>query len=135
MADASNPPGDIPKNVRTFLLTNIDSVGLLETLLILHEQPNREWTPDEINLELRSTLGAVKVRLARLRGLRLASRSAEGRYRYAPDNETKAIAINDLAGFYRQYRLRVIDLLLSNLNQLRDFSDSFRLWEDKDDDR
>jgi hypothetical protein len=127
--------GDIPAPVRSFLRTHVDSVGLLEVLLFLHAHPSRAWTPAELNAELRSNLSSIAFRLARLRTLGLASQSAppESAYRYAPSSPSLAATVDALAATYRQYRLRIIDLLLSKLDQLKNFSDSFRLWEEKED--
>lgn len=135
MTEESNPAGDIPGHVKNFLRSRIDSVGLLEVLLLLHAQPERSWTVDEANAELRSSRSSVAFRLARLASLALVTSSPppDRRYRYAPTSKTDRSTVDDLAACYQRYRLRVIDLLLSKLDQLKDFSDSFRLWEEKDD--
>lgn len=134
MTDAPKPEG-IPPNVKLFLRSHIDSVGLLEILLLLHETDDREWSADDVNLRLQSSLSSVQNRLGKLESHGLISVSAaKGTrvYRYSPRTEEVAKAVTDLAATYKNYRIRVIDFVFSPPDQLKDFSDSFRFREDKE---
>lgn len=124
---------DIPEDVRAFVRSSIDSVELLNVLLLLRENAERDWTAEELSAELRSSPGSIARRLAHLQRRRLAA-SAAGRYRYAAAARADAL-VQRLLELYHERRTTVIDLIFSSPpDPLRSFSDAFKVG-DHDDDR
>jgi hypothetical protein len=75
----------IPREVQRFVAERIDSVGLLEVLLLLESDPARTWSVPEVSAALRSerTWAEVQLEYLRVEGLLLAD-GQEPRYRYDP---------------------------------------------------
>ena len=133
MSDATPKPGHISDETKAFLRSNVDSVGTLEILLLLHASPERGWTTQELNDELRSSLTSVESRVLRLVTKNLVSaQGIPNVYRYAPPAPKVAAVVDGLAVLYENFRLRVIDLLFTGTDQIQNFSDSFRIKENRD---
>lgn len=62
----------------------IDSVGALDLLLLVHGQRQRDWGTDELCAALRGPSRWVANRIARFEELGLLTEVSEGRYRYRP---------------------------------------------------
>ena len=95
----------IPGEVRRFIAAHLDSVSALETLLLLHGQPDRSWTADDVARALVSKPQAAAGFLRHLRDHGLVSEH-EGRFRYAPHR-----AVDALAETYGTRRHTVIGLI------------------------
>ena len=129
---------DISPEVRAFIADYVGSVVQLETLLLLHGAPGREWTADDVAATLRVDRNWADAQLDAIchQGLaecRDASAPAP-RYRYAPRTAQLRAAIDALAKAYAERRVTVIGLIFAKpADNLRAFSDAFRLRKDKDD--
>ena len=98
-------PDRIPGDVRHFIAAHLDSVSALETLLLLHREPDRSWTADDVARALVSRPQAAAGFLRQLRDHGLVSEH-EGRFRYAPHR-----AVDALAETYASRRHTVIGLI------------------------
>lgn len=125
----------ISEDVKRFISAYIDSVELLEVLLLIRRVGEKEWSADSISRELRSNPSSVTKRLTDLRARGLVSVKEESPplYYYHPETEALDSAIQGLAEAYAERQARVIDLIFSKpIDTLRDFSDAFKLKrEDK----
>lgn len=123
----------ISEEVRRFISEYIDSVELLEVLLLLRRDPKREWSADAVSREIRSNPTSVMTRLNNLhsRGLLLMSETPTPLYRYQPKTDELDLAIKGLAQAYTERQARVIDLIFSKpIDMLRHFSDAFKFKKD-----
>jgi hypothetical protein len=121
---------ELPAEVVQFILSDINSVDQLEVLLLLREQPNKDWSPAEVSRALYTQPESAASRLADLRARGLVART-EGReplYRYQPVNARLRSLVDRLAQAYRQRRVSVISLIYSKpLDQVQAFADAFRI--------
>jgi hypothetical protein len=123
----------IPREVQRFVAERIDSVGLLEVLLLLESDPARTWSVPEVSAALRSerTWAEVQLEYLRVEGLLLAD-GQEPRYRYDPVRPEVEPAVAWLADAFETRRADVIKLIFSQRpsERLRAFSEAFRLRRD-----
>lgn len=98
-------PDSIPGDVRRFIAAHLDSVSALETLLLLHREPDRSWTAEDVARALVSKPQAATGFLRHLRDQGLASEH-DGRFRYAPHR-----AVDALAETYATRRHTVIGMI------------------------
>jgi hypothetical protein len=120
----------IPDVVRTFLAQNIESAELLETLLLVHSQPEREWSPEDVAQAIYTVPAGATRRLEQLVALGLATSDGAGspRYRYAPSNPRLGTDVDALAATYRQHRVAVVNLIYNQPpDPVRSFADAFKL--------
>ena len=124
--------------MKAFIAGYLDSVVQLETLLMLHAAPDREWEADDLARDLRIDRGWADGQLQGLceQGLAVCSDGPAGRrYRYAPDGASTRAAIDGLARAYAERRVTVIGLIFAKpADSLRAFSDAFRIRRDKEGD-
>ena len=121
---------EIPQAVRAFIAQNIDSAELLETLLLVHSAPEREWTPEDVARSIYTVPASAIRRLEQLVSMRLAHSNDEAHpaYRYAPGSAALADQVTALAAAYRANRVGVIKLVhASPPDPLRSFADAFKL--------
>jgi hypothetical protein len=123
------PKRDFSPAFRTFIKNNITSVEQIEVLLILHANPERVWTIDEISAILRSSSNSIRSRLLALEERDLAAPAAEAGYRYTASGRLNEM-VEMLAEEYAQRRFSVIELIFSRPDAARSFADAFRLRED-----
>ncbi|HEY2380766.1 MAG TPA: hypothetical protein VGK48_06235 [Terriglobia bacterium] len=107
----------IPETVRQFLVKHIHSVDALEILLLLRQQPDKEWGPLALSRELRTERTSALARLQMLSAAgMLSSRYAgsEQTFRYQPSTPALERTINELAKWYSSHRVAVIALIYSD---------------------
>jgi hypothetical protein len=118
------------------LADHIESVVQVEILLLLHADPGRAFTPQDVARELRIDAGYAQSELANLtvRGMLRTTDMAAGAYRYAPLTAQVDAAVRGLATAYADRRVTVIGLVYSKPpDQIRSFADAFRLRKEKGD--
>ncbi len=113
---------------RTFINKNISSVEQIEVLLILHANPERVWSVEEISAILRSSPNSIRSRLTVLADRSLC-RAAETGYRYRASGRLHEM-VETLAEEYAERRFSVIELVFSRPDAALSFADAFRLRED-----
>jgi hypothetical protein len=127
---------EIPKNVKAFIASHIDSVVHLEILLLFSREPEKFWSAEEVGKELRISPAWAESELALLssRGVLKVEQSNSRMYRHGAISQDLDCALADLATAYRERRVSVINLIFAKpADKLRDFADAFRLRKDKDD--
>ena len=118
----------LPSTVRDFLVRYIRSLEQLEVLLLLRNDPERCWTPEEVYEAVRSSVPSIRERLEELAKTGFLTKNQEQPpiFRYAPNAELSR-AVDDTAEAYRIWRVRVIETIFSaESDPLRSFSDAFR---------
>lgn len=126
---------EISPGVKAFIAGHIDSIVQLETLLMLHASPARDWTAQDIARDLRIDRDWAEGQLEALSQQGLLTRGREAgvrQYRYGPVAAQHRSDIEGLARAYAERRVTVIGLIFSKpADSLRAFSDAFRLRKDK----
>ncbi len=103
-----------PENVRQFIGEHIDSINLLETLLLLRRNAGRNWTAQAVCRELYTSQEASSRRLQQLAELRLLSQEpAALTYQYRPATKELQDLVDRLDEAYRVRRVTVINLIYS----------------------
>jgi DNA-binding IclR family transcriptional regulator len=121
--------GDLPGDVRAFLLAHISSVTQVEALLLMRRIAE-PWTPARLARELRIEPAGAFEQLELLVSQRLVERVAPDAYRYAPGEAFDAV-VGRLAAIYDDRRVTIIQLIYSRpLGPIRVFADAFRLRRD-----
>jgi len=118
----------LPEPVRRFIRRNINSVELLDVLLLLRARSERAWTARELSDELRSSPNSIARRLEHLGRRRLTVRAGDG-HRYAASGETDEV-VQLLGDAYQLRRSAVIDEIFSE-DPLQSFSDAFKVRDDE----
>ena len=123
------PFDDIPDAVQRLILEKLDSISQLEMLLLLHRDPERGWTADQIGTELRIDPGWAAEQLAVLesRGL-VAPLGEASSYHFRPGTPEAESAVKALATCYADRRVAIIALLYSRpIDRIRVLADAFRV--------
>ena len=116
----------MPSQVREFILRHVTSVEQLELLLLFAANPARSWTISQLVDEIRSSQESVTQRMKQLLKEGFLSNTGEF-YRFDPSPPEIAAAIPELIATYREYRVRVTELIYSRVEVLKKFSDAFKL--------
>lgn len=125
---------EVPADLRNFIQEHVGSILQLELLLLLAADPAKSWSAEEAAKALYVNPDAAYGFLEgmRVRGLfeRLES---DDRYRFAPQNPESARLTAELAEFYRERRLTVIDLIYASpKDRFQSFADAFRFRRPKE---
>jgi hypothetical protein len=121
--------------VQRFLKEHVRSVGELEVLLLLHRDPERWWTAEAVNEELRASLQAAKDGLAHLHSVGLAERGGRDAQNFrlegaCADGDS---VVGQLAELFKHNLSSVIEAIYAPKHDtLREFADAFRLTSKKD---
>jgi hypothetical protein len=116
--------------VRGFVGEHIDSAEQLEILLLLHRDPDRRWTAQEVSQAIYTVPASALMRLERLvaEGFATSSGEADPTYVYEPRSEEIRRQVAALSDAFRKDRVAVIKLIFSRPpDPLQSFADAFRL--------
>ena len=126
---------EVPVHVRRFIEDHVDSVELIEVLLLLKREHARDWTAEEVAARLYTSQRFAAHRLAALRSSSLAAmseRDDKPAYRYAPQTGDLDRAVRDLEAHYAERRTSIVALIFSrSTDRLKTFADAFRIREDE----
>ena len=118
----------IPDDVAQFIRDHIDSIELLEVLLLLRERSGDVWSAETVARELRINPVSTTTRLEKLTSLDLLADQGDASYRYAPATSAIDTLIQRVAECYRERRVTMITMIFSKpSDSARDFADAFRL--------
>lgn len=126
----------IPADIHKFIVTNVDSVGLLEILAVMLKERNKNWTAQDLRNALHSSDQSIDKNLRQLLkiGAVACDEHVPKRYRYAPANENLDKLLMNLITSYMTFPMRVIEIIYNKSNEiLRDFSDAFKIRKDPKD--
>jgi predicted transcriptional regulator len=127
---------ELPQDVKRFILERIDSVELLDVLLLLRSDESKPWSADTGSAELRANPASVARRLAYLENLGLIEEDGQkiGSYRYAPKTLSDRELLDQLAEVYKIRRTTVLRLIFSPVRKAIDLASAFNLKRSGDDD-
>ncbi len=121
--------------IRGFISGHIDSVAMLEILLFFRKRQEREWTIEQVSVELRSSSPAIGTRAQQLfkKGL-LKRGTSEFSYQYEPSSKELDGLVEVLSQIYPKYQTRIIDQIYSPQKRaIQEFADAFRLKREDED--
>ncbi|CAN5256225.1 hypothetical protein BH20VER2_BH20VER2_17170 [soil metagenome] len=123
MASESLPPA-----VAALISRYIRSVEQLEVLLLLHGQPERFWTADEVYDVIRSSRSSVMQRLENFTAEEFLETEPgpPRRFRYAPKAGELRSAVDETATVYQTWRIRVIEAIFAPADPVQSFADAFK---------
>jgi hypothetical protein len=105
----------LPPEIERFIADRIDSVGLLEVLVLLASDRERAWSAPEASAALRSGRRWAEAQLEHLRAERLlvVEPGDEPRYRYRPARPELEAQVERLLQAFESNRAGVIKLVFS----------------------
>ena len=120
----------IPEDVRSFIHQHLDSVSLLEVLLLLRRDAERWWPPDDVAAALTTRAGAAEGFLRHLHADGLLEEHG-GRYRYGVPAAQRA-SVESLADCFARRRHAIISVIFDRPDDAeesaaRTLADAFRL--------
>jgi hypothetical protein len=124
---------EFPPGLKQFIEHHIESVPQLEALLLLRQEPQRQWAAGDIAKALYIPEDAADSLLADFgrRGFAILVPSAAGCYTYRTRDAESDRLIDELASVYRERRVAVISLIYSKpLNRVQTFADAFRFGKE-----
>ena len=118
--------------VFAFARNTIRSVWALELLLLLHRDPARDWSSDELVRELRSSDGVILPGLETLKSAGLVDERAKGRFGFAAANRELDAMTNELAKVYATSPIALAKAIMRAPNEkLSIFSNAFKFRGDE----
>jgi hypothetical protein len=129
----TNSPTEIPAHVRHFLEENIDTVPQLETLLMMHEAPDRSWLIGDVASRnyINEQRAADTLNALQRRGLVIAEESPPG-FRFSPANDKVRALVAELALCYQRKLSAVTELIHSKPSaSIKEFARAFDLKKDR----
>ncbi len=123
-------PEDFSKSLLAFVVKNIDSVELLDVLALLRSNQEKEWQPEELDSQIRSSLSSIKNRLEYLCELGIASKSQDEPifYRYRPQNEELRSLCEELIMLYQTKRTSITEMIYTkSFREIFSFAEAFRV--------
>lgn len=120
----------LPIDVKELLTDHIDSVGLLEVLLVFFNNQNVEWTSASMSLELRSHETIAKIQIQKLLANGFIRENAKEHFIYSP-NDTLHKKVESLSHAYKEMSVAVIAFIYEKpTDKLKGFADAFKLKKD-----
>ena len=116
--------------VQRFVAEHIDSAEKLEILLLLHREPGKQWTAQDVSQAIYTVPASAVMRLEALvaDGFASSSGGADPRYSFAPASDDLRKQVDLLAVEYQKDRVSVIKLIFARPpDPLQSFADAFRL--------
>lgn len=120
----------ISPEVARFIAEHIDAAEQLEILLLLHREPEKQWTARDVSQAIYTVPASATLRLEALSasGFAASTGGADPAYRYAPRTEQLGAQVDSLAQAYRKDRVAVIKLIFNKPpDPVQSFADAFRL--------
>lgn len=117
---------EISPQLQQFIFEFVDSVELIEVLLLIRNNPDRWFSADQISAELRSNPKSIANRIKRLASIGLLEQeSGKDFFRFHPNsNELKEIT-NELANEYLLRRHTIFEIIFSSSKTARQFANAF----------
>ena len=119
--------GDLPAEIRRFILTSIPSVPYLEAVLLLRAESHRDWDAQRLARRLYVPEKQADDLLQALAAAGVAEQASDTKaYRYAPAEDLRAM-LDALANAYAADLVTVTDLIHSRIDKrAQQFADAFR---------
>ena len=123
--------GQIPSEVRDFILTKVRSVWALEVLLLLRRESSRAWTLNELTKELRSSHAAVTEAMLQFQNAGLIADQGSAGFRYHATSEKDDAIVEQLGEIYSTTPMTLIkEIVTAPRSGIERFADAFKLKKD-----
>jgi hypothetical protein len=100
-------------------------------LLLMCRNPGRSWTPDELNRELRGSVGLVHDILIKFEHAGLVTRKADDRHQWAPSTTESQQLTQDLVSTYSTHPFSVIKAITeAQTERIQTLADAFKIKKD-----
>ena len=117
---------EIPAAVQRLIAERLDSIPELEAVLLFREDSARAWTAEEAGRRLYVSTPVAAHILSTL-GQRGFLVERDDLYRYAPESDELAAAVDQLSVAYRRRLVDVTHMVHSKPSRnVREFADAFR---------
>jgi hypothetical protein len=124
---------EIPAQVRRFLEENIDTVPQLETLLMMHADPDRDWLVADVAARnyITEARAADTLNALQRRGLVIAGESPP-RFRFNSSSDEVRALVEQLAHCYQRKLSAVTELVHAKPSaSVKEFARAFDLKKDR----
>jgi hypothetical protein len=122
--------GEIPPEVLDFLSRNIDSIPQLETLLIMSEDPRRQWNEAELAARIYISQPTARAILQSLQRHKLIVAS-DDRFRFGPVDDATQALVAQVANAYRSNLIPVANFIHNKASaSVMEFARAFDLKKD-----
>jgi hypothetical protein len=125
---------EIPARVLQFLAERIDTVPQLEALLLLWENPQREWSEEELaaRIYVGRPVAATILQALQRQQLATAESDTAARYRYNPQWDPTGDVMPEVAAAYRRHLVQLATFIHSRASTaVREFARAFDLKKDR----
>ena len=121
----------LSEELQTFIRTHLRSVWELELLLLVSRDRGRAWSADELNRELRGSLGLISQILSKLEQAGLVGRTPDDRYCYQPRSPEVEGIVRQLEETYAARPLAIVRAILAAPNEkIQTLADAFKVKKD-----
>lgn len=118
----------INEELKAFILDKIESVGHVEVLCLLAQEPKKLWTADEVRRELRTNESMAASQLDNLLKLGFLNQGPNGAYYFDPIELKSAHLVNQLIESYRDRKMMIINLIYSKpTEKVRNLAEAFKI--------
>ena len=124
-------PNEIPEDLQEFMKKYINSISLLEVLLMFKRDPERSWSANNISTEMRTNPSYASAQIAELVTLKLVvPATSDEAYRFNTDSP-HSLVIAELEELYINRRPTIINFIYSPpIDSIRSFADAFKIKKD-----
>ena len=123
----------IPKTVREFIETNIDSIAELEALMLIRHDPKRVWTAEDLATRLYISVERTETVLTKLETLGISKVGRGGGISYKASSADLDSVVAEVVEAYSKYLIPVTNLIHTKLeSKVQQFADAFRLRRKKE---
>jgi hypothetical protein len=128
----SDSAASLPPSARRALERDIDNIEQLEVILFLHRHADRYWDAEAAAGRISLSVSVVTAALETLarRGFLDVKLTESIKYRFVPATSEQRDAIDAIAALWWTARSGIIKVLTTRREDLRDFSNAFRLGKD-----
>lgn len=130
----------LPQSVIRFIEKNLESIEMVEVLLLLHADPEKSWTVPMIDAKLRSHIQSIEIRVRKLVRLGFLveededkklidaqpQKERETSYTFSKDAQ-KISATEEFRSYYASHSARIIEMIYSTPRTIMDFSNAFKI--------
>lgn len=118
-------------DILDFVRDSFPSVWALELMMFLQEDPQRSWSADDLEFELRGSPVIVELSLASLTDAGIVAAGADKRFRYQPASDEVDRLARATANLYRKKPDAVRRVILSSsTTKFQTLADAFKLKRD-----
>jgi len=125
---------EIPARVLQFLAERIDTVPQLEALLLLWENPQRQWSEEELaaRIYVGRPVAATILQALQRQQLATAEPASPVQYRYNPQWDATGEVMPEVATAYRRHLVPIATFIHSRASTaVREFARAFDLKKDR----